>query len=87
MRGRDALRRTLTAYGFTDEVAELDRRYPDGAYACPRCLVAYGRRALADEPRTLTEEHVPRASAASGYVCPVDDAAKPFVVGVVVPAR
>jgi hypothetical protein len=25
------------------------------------------------------------ASAASGYVCPVDDAAEPFVVGVVVP--
>jgi len=27
------------------------------------------------------------AGAASGYVCPVDNAAKPFVVGVVVPAR
>jgi hypothetical protein len=37
----------------------LDRRFPDAAYACPWCLVAYGRWALADEPRTLTEEHVP----------------------------
>ena len=26
-------------------------------------------------------------SAVSGYVCPADDVAKPFVVGVVVPAR
>ena len=57
--GARALRRTLTAHGFTDEVAELDRRFPDGAYACPCCLNAYGRGALADEPRTLTEEHVP----------------------------
>jgi hypothetical protein len=57
--GAGALRRTLTAHGFTDEVAELDRRFPDGGYACPCCLVAYGRGALADEPRTLTEEHVP----------------------------
>jgi hypothetical protein len=57
--GAGALRRTLTAHSFTDEVAELDRRFPDGAYACPCCLVAYGRAALADEPRTLTGEHVP----------------------------
>ena len=57
--GAGALRRTLTAHSFTDEVAELDRRFPDGAYACPCCLDAYGREALADEPRTLTEEHVP----------------------------
>jgi hypothetical protein len=57
--GAGALRRTLTAYSFTNEVAELDRRYPDGAYACPCCLVAYGPGALTDEPRTLIEEHVP----------------------------
>ena len=57
--GAAALRRTLAAHSFTNEVAELDRRFPGGAYACPCCLVAYGHGALADEPRTLTEEHVP----------------------------